>query len=485
MTSTSLAFSDATDIARRIREGELSALECLEYFLARVERFDPDLNATVVLDATRARARAREADVLQSLGENWGPLHGVPMMIKESYDIDGLPTTFGFPAFADNIASADSTVVSRLKAAGAVFFGKTNVPVALSDFQSYNEIHGTTNNPWNLTRGPGGSSGGESAALAAGLTSLGCGSDIGGSIRNPAHYCGVYGHKSTYGIVPHHGHSVIPTAHAIDLAVYGPMARSARDLKLALELIAGPGPLPEPGWQLALPYPKKRLGELKVAVWSSESISPVEPEISQRCIDVAEALAKAGAHVSDTARPDIDVEEAHSCYMKLLASALLLRQPSDAFAAARQRVTALQPDDTSPEARRAWDEVMPHRTWLNLQETRTKLRFRWQAFFADWDILVCPISCTSAFEHDHRPFGERTLEVNGEAVPYFQQLFWAGLISASYLPSTVIPTGPDKSGLPIGVQLVSAEYNDMLTIDVATKLTNLGFDFQAPPGYDD
>src|SRR5262245_3274794 len=203
-----VAFRPAVDLARMLRSKEIGSLELTEHYIARIERLDREINAVVVRDFERARAAARAADARLAAGETAGPLHGVPMTIKDSYDVRGLPTTWGIPLFKDNVASRDAEVVARLKRAGAVFLGKTNVPFSLGDFQSYNEIYGVTRNPWDLGRTPGGSSGGSAAALAAGLTGLECGSDIGGSIRNPAHYCGVYGHKPTWGIVPPQGHAL-------------------------------------------------------------------------------------------------------------------------------------------------------------------------------------------------------------------------------------------------------------------------------------
>jgi amidase len=197
-----LAFASATELARKIRDKEISSRELTDYYIGRIERFDGDLNAVIVRDFQGARDAADAADAALAKGESLGPLHGVPMTIKESYDIAGTPTTWGIPQFKDNIATTDSDTVAKYKAAGAHFMGKTNVPLQLADFQSYNDIYGTTNNPWNTQRIPGGSSGGSAAALAAGMTGLESGSDIGGSIRNPAHFCGVYGHKPTWGVVP-------------------------------------------------------------------------------------------------------------------------------------------------------------------------------------------------------------------------------------------------------------------------------------------
>ena len=252
-----LAYSSASQLARLIRAGAVSSRELTELYISRIERYDGDINAVVVRDFDNALAAADAADDALAKGEAAGPLHGVPMTIKESYNIAGLPTTFGQPAQAQNIATDDADVVKRFKSAGAHFMGKTNVPINLADLQSYNEIYGTTSNPWNLERTPGGSSGGSAASLAAAFCGLDSGSDIGGSIRNPAHYCGVYGHKPTWNVVSAHGHWLPGTHTANDLSVVGPMARSSEDLALAMDVIAGPPDIDAAGWSLKLPRPRR------------------------------------------------------------------------------------------------------------------------------------------------------------------------------------------------------------------------------------
>jgi amidase len=241
------AFASAADLAAEIRARRVGCLELLDFYLARAERFNPALNAIVAWQSDRARQRARAADSALARGELWGALHGVPMTVKESFDIEGLPSTWGNPQWKDNIATGNAVLVDRLLGAGAVIYGKTNVPLMLADSQSYNEVYGTTNNPWDTTRGPGGSSGGEAAALAAGLGAFGAGSDIAGSLRNPAHYCGIYAHKPSWGLIPLRGHSPTGALTPIDVSVVGPMARHAQDLDLAMRLLVGPdGPQQAP-----------------------------------------------------------------------------------------------------------------------------------------------------------------------------------------------------------------------------------------------
>ena len=305
-----IAFSTATELAAELRSGAVTSEELTERFISRIERFDDKVNAVVVRRFDEARAEARASDAALAKGGACGPLHGLPITIKESYNLTGTPTTWGIPAYADNIAVCDSEVVSRLKAAGAIFLGKTNVPESLSDFQSYNEIYGTTGNPWDVERTPGGSSGGSSAALAAGFSALEAGSDVGGSIRNPAHFCGVFGHKPTWGVVSDLGHALPGSAAPADIAVCGPLARSAEDLALAMDLIAGADARTSRGWQLRLPKPERSsLAQYRVAIWPEADFAPVSAEVSTRVQQVAEVLAKAGATVSDTARPALDIDK--------------------------------------------------------------------------------------------------------------------------------------------------------------------------------
>ncbi len=483
---TELAFCTAGELAEKIRAGEVSSLELTDYFIGRIERLDGELNAVVVRDFDRARRAARQADAALAEGKVVGPLHGVPMTIKESYDIQGLPTTWGLPVFKDNIAATDAESVRAYKAAGAVFLGKTNVPLNLADFQSYNEIYGTTGNPWDTDRTPGGSSGGAAAALAAGLTGLESGSDIGGSIRNPAHFCGVYGHKPTWGIVPPQGHALPGMVGGPDIAVCGPLARSADDLALAMDVLGAAEPLNRPGWRLDLPKPTKTsLGELRVALWPTDPSAPVCREIADRVASVGETLAKLGAAVSDSARPSFDPRDAHLTYVQHLNSIMGAGIPDDAFRGLQHAADQLEPDDMSDRANSLRATVLSHRDWIRADHARERLRYAWRAFFDEWDILICPQMSTPAFPHDHSEQTSRTLDIDGQARPYFEQLFWAGLVTESYLPSTVFPTGPSADGLPIGLQAIGAEYDDLRTIDFTRLLAREIGGFTPPPGYGD
>jgi amidase len=479
-----LHFQSATAIARQIAQGTLGAREALEHFLARVDRLNPALNAVIQQDRVGARARADAADAARMRGDPLGPLHGVPMTVKESYDLTGLPTTWGIPALRDAIATQDALAVQRLAAAGANVFGKTNVPIRLADFQSYNDIYGTTDNPWRAGRTPGGSSGGSAAALAAGLTGLEIGSDIGGSIRNPSHYCGVFGHKSTWGLLPTRGHAIGGVLAPTDIAVIGPLARSADDLATALQLMAGPDLLESRGLRVDLPALAEPSSGLRIAVWSDDALCPVSAAVRGRVDAVSAALAAQGARVDHHARPDFDAGHSHAVFMGLLHSAMSARVPDDEFARLVAQAAALDAADQGPAARVLRAQTMHARDWARLNESRTQLRWAWQRFFEQHDLLLTPMMSTTAFAHDHRPFGQRSIDVDGVPQPYFDQIFWAGLAGVAYLPATVIPAGAGPDGLPIGVQIIGPAYGDLRTIGLAQRLERLGFAFTPPPDWE-
>ena len=482
---TELAYESATALARRVRDREISCVELLEHFVKRVEALDGAINAIPVRDVERARARAKEADAALARREVWGPLHGLPMTVKESYDIAGLPTTWGFPAWKDNMPARDAVVVERLKAAGATIFGKSNVPLLLGDFQSYNDIYGETFNPWDKTRTPGGSSGGGAAALAAGLVALEAGSDIGGSVRNPPHFCGVYGHKPTWGVVPPRGHMPPGIRTPADISVVGPMARSAEDLLMEFEVMAGPDLLQSPGWKLDLPKPRqKSLKDFRVAAWLDETRYPIDDEVRERLAAAVDAVKRAGARVDEKARPEFDVAKAFTTYLQLLYAVMNSRRPREEYEKALGEVPLLAPEDSSHRAQGLRATAMPHRDWLALNEQRTTLRFQWRAFFERYDVLLCPISPAVAFAHQREPDqNQRRIRINGQETEYLDQLFWAGITGVAYLPATIAPVGPSRSGLPVGLQIVGPELGDLATIEFARLLAREIGGFKRPPGY--
>ncbi|MDA1076644.1 MAG: amidase [Proteobacteria bacterium] len=480
--SDNLIYKGAVELAAMISTGDVSAEELTRAYIDRIEQCDGAINAVVVRTFERALQDARTADAAVARGDALGPLHGVPMTIKESYVMTDTPSTWGIPAYKDNISPTDGLAVQRFRTAGAHFLGKTNVPIDLGDFQSYNAIYGTTNNPWNLEHAPGGSSGGSAAALAAGFSALEAGSDIGGSIRTPAHFCGVFGHKPTWGIVPLQGHELFAGVPDADLSVCGPLARDAADLAVALDVMAGPEERSAAGWKLDLPRPRfKRLKGLRVAVWATDEMAPVSEETQARVHEVAEQLAGLGAVVSDTARPAFDTRAAHTTYQSLLTAVMSSAQPASVVRQMVEFAKRFGTDDDSAEAINARASVMMHRDWIRHNVRREKLRRAWDAFFRDWDILLCPQFSVPAIRHDHRPVAERTIDVDGEARPYGESLFWAGLVIASYLPSTVFPTGLSKAGLPIGLQAVGGPFQDYSTIEFARLVAQELGGFEAPP----
>jgi len=481
-----IAFASAKRLAALIRRKKIGAVELLDHYLARVDRHNPKLNAIIATDLAAARQRARGADRALARGKAWGPLHGVPMTIKECFDTVGMPTTWGLTELRDNRPARNAVAVERWLAAGVTLFGKTNVPVMLADWQSYNPIYGTTNNPWDVTKVPGGSSGGSAAALAAGLTGIEAGSDIGASIRNPAHYCGVFGHKPTYGICPPRGQALPGVVTPSDISVIGPMARSADDLALGLAIMARPDEIDGAGYRLALAPPKKKaLKDFRIAVMLDDPAAEVDREVSDALQRLAAFLARKRAKVNDKARPDIDTRRAHLVYLMLLRAATSRRQSEAEFARNLELAKNLPAEDESYRARAARANTMAHRDWLGSNEERHKMRWKWHEFFRDYDLLLCPAASSTAFPHDQageRP--DRTIIVNGKKVPTTDQLFWAGYSGAVYLPSTVAPIGFSPAGLPIGVQIIGPQYGDRSTIEFARLLEREYQGFVQPPGYE-
>jgi amidase len=479
------AFASATSLAGEIRDRRIGCVELLYFLMERAERYNPTLNAVVAWQVDKAREHARAADAALAKGEVWGPLHGVPMTVKESFNVAGLPSTWGNPPWKDNIATDNAVLIDRLLAAGAVIYGKTNVPLMLQDSQSYNDVYGTTNNPWDISRGPGGSSGGEAAALAAGLSALGAGSDIAGSLRNPAHYCGIYAHKPSWGLVPSRGHSPTGALTPTDISVVGPMARHAEDLDLALRILAGPDGPQQTAWRVELPPPRqRRLSDFRVAVWTQSPLCEIDQSVTERFDAAVAALRRAGAAVDE--RPQLPLEDAehHRLFILLLRAATASRMRDEDFAAQQAIAATLSPDDASSRALIARGATVYHRSWGVANEARTRLRFAWRDFFQRVDVLLMPVAATAAFPHDHSPDrDQRLISVNGKPARYDAQMFWSGPASLSYLPATAAPLGLTGAGLPVGMQIVGAEGEDLTTIEFARLLAAEIGGFIPPPDY--
>jgi amidase len=478
-----------TDVVEALRSRTMSAAELTDHTIARIESLDPALNAVVVRDFDRAREAARAADVALARGDS-RPLLGVPTTIKEAFNIAGLPTTWGFPQYANFVPDEDALVVARLKSAGAVILGKTNVPLGLADFQSYNDIYGTTNNPWDLGRSPGGSSGGCAAALAAGFGPLSFGSDIGGSLRVPAHFCGVYAHKPTLGLVPMRGYNPPPSAplpgHG-DLAVLGPMTRTAADLGLALDVVADPdSELEGIGYRLALPPARHgTLADFRVLIVDTHPLMPTGGAVREAIDRLSQRLATAGARVAHSAASLPDLADSARLYMRLFASAKSSGLSRDQYEDMKRMAAALDPADHSLHAQRMRGAVLTHRDWLNTDRARARIQQQWSLLFREFDVVVYPAASVPAFPQDHSlPIEARYLDIDGTAYPYYDACFvWADPAGTCGLPATAAPIDSSPTGLPIGVQIIGPYLEDRTTIAFAALMEREFGGFLPPPGY--
>jgi amidase len=481
-----LSYGTATELVQELQARKLSALELTDHVIARIEKLDGKLNAVVVRDFERGRAAAKAADTALARGER-KPLLGIPMVVKESFNVAGLPTTWGVPEFKDWIAPEDATMVARVKAAGALILGKTNVPFLLGDWQSHNEIYGATKNPWDLARTPGGSSGGSSAALAAGFGPLSLGSDIGGSLRTPALYCGIYAHKPTLGLVPMGGHIVPGTVlRENGLSVVGPMARSTADLSLTLDVTAGPEETREGiAYRLALPAPRHHeLKAFRVLIIDDHPLLPTAKTMRTAIERLAQQLAKAGVKVARTSPLFPDLAESGRLYMRLLMTALSVRWPVDLYDEALATAKTLKPDERSLTAERARGAVSSYREWADDDAARVRLQKQWSAFFREWDLAICPAMPTPAFPNDQTtPISGRNIDIDGKNYSYFDQMVWPGVATAPGLPSTAAPIGLSETGLPLGVQIVGPYLEDRTPLMFAELMEREFGGFVPPPGY--
>jgi amidase len=487
-----LAFAPAVDLLAMLRAKEVSARELLDLYLARIADHEPALGAVVTVDAERAMAAAGAADEARAAGDD-RPLLGLPMTIKDCLETAGMPTTAGVKELRDHVPGADADAVARLRAAGAVIVGKTNLPPWASDIQSSNEVFGTTVNPWDQSRSPGGSSGGAAAALAAGLTGLELGSDVGGSIRTPAVWCGLFGHRPTYGIVPLRGH--LPPRPGglapLDMFAIGPLGRSAGDVALALDVVAGPAGDDAVAWRLELPPPRHRdLGSFRVAQWLDDPRCPVAAEVREGLARACEALTAAGARIVPLAEaaasaglPAPALETLTGPYQPLLQAALSAGLPDRFFAQLVTTAETAAPDDDSEMVRIARDATARVRDWHAANEARHRIRAWWADLFRAVDVVLAPAVLTVAIPHDHRRIPERRLTVDGVERRYWDLLPWAALPSLAYLPATAVPLGPSAEGLPIGAQIIGPHGEDRTTLAFAGHVEAVLGGFTPPPGW--
>ncbi|WP_051111462.1 amidase [Mycobacterium sp. 141] len=479
------SFQSAEYLSAALRAGEVTSVELIDEAIAGVERDDTAINSICVPDFDRARAAARDADKARA-GDQDRPLLGIPVTVKESYNMVGLPTTWGMPEHANYMPAEDAVQVSRLKAAGAVVLGKTNVPFMLQDLQSFNQIYGTTNNPWDHDRTAGGSSGGSAAALASGFGALSIGSDMAGSLRTPAHFCGIYAHKPTFGLAATRG-MVPPRAPALpaggDLAVVGPMARTARDLALLLEVMAGPDPLTlGVAFDLALPPPRHdRLCGFRVLVVDEHPLIATGSAVRAAVNRVATALIDGGAMVERHSPLLPDLTEAATLYIELLTSYAAAGYPAEKYEQLRTEAAELSTEERGFDTAWLRGPVLSHRQWIEANNRRELHRHRWRQLFAKFDAVVCPITPTPAFAHNHEPnLAQRHIDIDGRQYPFADQFVWAGLATMPGLPATAIPAGHSPEGLPVGVQLIGPMFEDRTPLRLAELLEQAIGGFQTP-----
>ena len=489
MAKSQWSFKTATELSAALAAKKVSAVELAEDAIGRIERHDAKINAICVRDFARGLEAARAADAARARGET-GALLGLPMTVKESFNVAGLPTTWGLPAQKDFVPGEDALSISRVKQAGGVILGKTNVPVSLGDWQSYNEIYGITNNPFDLGRTPGGSSGGSSAALAAGYGPLSLGSDIGGSLRVPAFHCGVYAHKPTFALVPSRGHTpppMPPLPFDRDLSVIGPMARSAADLSLLLDVIAGPDPI-EAGKAYSLKLPAPRHDELKnfrVLLLATDPVMPTSASIRAAIEKLAANLGKAGVSVTRDSPLLPDFAASTRLYMRMLMSFLAASFQPEIYAGAQAAAAKLSPDDTSLAAERLRGIALSHRDWVIADGARARLRAQWRELFKTFDAVICPVMPTPAYPHDHSADQEtRRINIDGKDYVYPDQLAWPGIATLPGLPATAIPLGLSQ-GLPVGVQIVGPWLEDRTPLKLAELIEREFGGFVPPPMFDD
>jgi amidase len=484
------SFATATELSAALAAKKVSAVELARDAIGRIERHDGKINAICVRDFERGLDAARAADTGRARGETQ-PLLGIPLTVKESYNVAGLPTTWGFPAQKDFVPGEDALSISRVRAAGGVILGKTNVPVGLGDWQSYNDIYGTTNNPYDLGRTPGGSSGGSSAALAAGYGPLSLGSDIGGSLRVPAFHCGVYAHKPTFALAPSRGHTpppFPPLPFDRDLAVIGPMARSAADLSLLLDVIAGPDPM-EAGKAYTLALPPPRHGALKsfrVLVIDTDPVLPTNAAVRAAIDRLAANLGKADVKIERQSPLLPDFAASSRLYMRMLLSFLGATFAPEIHAGALEAAAKLAPDDISLAAERLRGIALSHRDWVLADGARARLRAQWRELFGTFDAVICPVMPTPAYPHDHSPEQEtRRINIDGKDYVYPDQLAWPGIATLPGLPATAIPIGLSPEGLPVGVQIVGPWLEDRTPLKLAELIEREFGGFVPPPAFDD
>jgi amidase len=478
-------FASALEAAAAVRAGKVSSVELTREIFARIDRYNPELNAFAYQLREDALLRAGKADAAVQQTKSrpeLGVFHGVPVTVKESFAIQGHPCTWGISELRDSRAPQDSAVVRRLLSQGAVLLGATNVPRNLADWQSYNAIYGQTNNPWDVKRSPGGSSGGSAAGLAAGLGYLSVGSDIGGSLRVPAHFCGIYSHKPTLDLVSLQGHLPggepgLPGFSTL-LAVAGPMARSAADLMAALKVLGGPEGWDSKAWKWQLPEPRGRsLKEFRVGYVIDDPIAPSTPEVKAVLENVIEHLRRAGVTLKQGWPAGVQPAELLATYQFLLDAFFFSTAPPEEQERQRKKLGS---DFGKPNA----GVGSSFADWQRQNLRRLAFRARWQAYFDQVDVFLSPVAFNTAFPHDHSdPQEKRTITTSAGPRHYMDMLNWIAPATLTGCPATVAPVGRTKEGLPVGIQIMGPFWEDATPIAFADLLAKEVGGFQPPAGY--
>jgi amidase len=471
-------FGSARGMLEELASGEVTAVQLLERHIARWTEANPRINAVVRTDLSSARARARELDRIAANGGSAGPLHGLPITIKDTFDVEGMPATAGAPEYAGRSSrTPDAPAVARLKAAGAVVWGKTNTPYLAGDNQTFNVVHGRTANPYDLDRTPGGSSGGAAAAVAAGITPLELGSDIGGSLRLPAHFCGVASLKPTYGRVPLIGH-VPPAPGSLsvrDLNVAGPIARNVGDLRLAYSVLADGA---------AASGRKASLRGKRIGVWDAEPSFPLSAECREAVETAAAAASDIGAQVA-VAKPRIAGPALIDLYLQLLLPILATDMPValvKAMELGRPIARALAGKESFSRSRWALYSAATHHDWLKANEARETLKHEMAQVFETYAAILCPVAPSTAFEHiDAGDAVTRTMPVDGVAQPYHTFHSWIALATVCHLPAVTIPVPRPAGQMPAGVQIIGPEGGDAELLAIAEALEAELGGFSPPP----
>jgi len=467
-------FASATKLLRQLKNKTLSAQELMDATIARIESIDKNINAVVVRDFERARDAAKKADKRIQRGES-APLLGLPMTVKESFNVSGLSTTWGESHYKSFKPEEDALTVQRLKAAGAIIIGKTNVPPMLKDWQTYNDLYGTTNNPWDLTRTPGGSSGGAAAALASGMVPLEIGSDLAGSLRTPAHFCGVCAHKPTQDLIPVRGASpprTTPIPTGADLATVGPMARTVQDLMLAFKQLAGPDEmLTGKGYSMKLPKARhQKLKDFRVLVLDKHPLYPTCHEIQAKLDGLSQHLSKLGVKLDKDTKKAPKLAELTRAYTHLMSAFVGVNLPPSVYDHLKSMAQDIKPDDISLNAMRMRGFSSNYRDYFLQTRVREHIRLAWLTLFDSYDVILCPVMPTVAYKHDHREFEHRSLEVNGKEESYLDQFVWCSMATALGFPATVLPIGLSKANLPIGVQVIGSYMEDNTSLAFARHI---------------